>query len=122
LQKNSHSIPKKKPVLLSNNESFTPFLSRAFEIFSDHAESGLSELFREEKWNEDLIDLVFGYYASPYLQDRVVDSRPIQCWQQVNQILESIDVICRNGHNPNTFNIAINFLQPQKEIKLLDLN
>jgi len=94
LAKTAIQVPKDNPVLLSIMRASLPFY-QGFLNFFDHAESGFIGAFREE--NEDkYLSINLGYCASPSLQDRVVIlADPMLATGK--SILESIDVICRNG-------------------------
>lgn len=87
-------VPKDNPVILSILRASLPFY-QGFLNFFDHAESGFIGAFREENESEAL-SVNLSYYASPHLQDRVVIlADPMLATGK--SILESIDVICRNG-------------------------
>ncbi|MFT4854667.1 MAG: uracil phosphoribosyltransferase [Algoriphagus sp.] len=108
-------VPKDNPVLLSIMRASLPFY-QGFLNFFDHAESGFIGASREENENEDL-SINLGYCASPYLQDRVVIlADPMLATGK--SILESINVICRNGI-PKHLHIASIFAAPEG-IKLLE--
>jgi uracil phosphoribosyltransferase len=115
LAKTAIQVPKDNPVLLSIMRASLPFY-QGFLNFFDHAESGFIGAFREENEKEDL-SINLGYCASPYLQDRVVIlADPMLATGK--SILESIDVICRNGI-PKHLHIAAIFAAPEG-IKLLE--
>lgn len=113
LAKTVVEVPKDNPVLLSIMRASLPFY-QGFLNFFDHADSGFIGAFREE--NENL-SINLGYYASPNLQDRVVIlADPMLATGK--SILESIEVICRNG-TPRHLHIASIVAAPEG-IKLLE--
>jgi uracil phosphoribosyltransferase len=108
-------VPKDNPVLLSIMRASLPFY-QGFLNFFDQAESGFIGAYREET-NDEELTINLGYYASPFLQDRVVIlADPMLATGK--SIVESIEIICKNG-TPKHLHIASIFAAPEG-IKLLE--
>jgi len=115
LAKVTVQIPQDNPVLLAIMRASLPFY-QGFLNFFDHAESGFIGAFREENLNEELT-INLGYYASPLLLDRIVIlADPMLATGK--SILESIEVICKNGI-PRHLHVVSIFASPEG-IKFLE--
>ena len=109
LSEASATILNESPVLLSVMRASLPFY-QGFLNFFDNSDSGFIGAFREESSN-DTLSINLGYYASPSLTDRVVIlADPMLATGK--SILESIEVICRNGI-PKHLHIVAIFASPE---------